>query len=110
MTQILRLNSAKLRTEELSHLTMPYQQSAAELGFPSREPLMKEPVYRRWPQHALKEGMRKFARIVGLNETASSNVPSKADITGRARTSAAWHYSAAKRVRAWVVDAGASQR
>lgn len=56
------------------------------------------------------DSMRKFARVIGLNEAVSSNVPSRADINERARLRAVWHYSAAKRVGTWVTDAGDSRR
>lgn len=54
------------------------------------------------------DGMRSFARVVGLNEVVSSNVPSRADINGSA--CAVWRYSIAKRVRPWVTGGGDSRR
>lgn len=75
----------------------------------TREPLVKEPVYRGWPQHALT-ACAGFVGVVGLNEAVSSNVPGRSDIHRSGIVRAVWHFSTAKRARPWIAGAGDSQR
>ena len=72
---------------------------------------MKEPVYRGWLRHALRLCVC-FVWVIGLNlnKAVSSNVPSRSNIDKRGIVRAAWPYSTAKRVKAWVANAGDSRR
>jgi hypothetical protein len=56
------------------------------------------------------DGMRKFARVMGLNEAVSSNIPGRADINGKGIVRVVWHGSTTRRARPWVTGAGDSRR